>query len=248
MMECYAKEIRLLKLANSKTRMKTRAKMSLETGVVPEQPKEKHMTLGQHLDSLRKEEAEVLLSKAEIEKYEVYENYLKDDVLSDLNASAPTSSDFNDQLYFTPDKTSILFLTLKTHGIPDSMTHICNKSGLRWDTSAIQSPIHLSRVCMVFVRSHVDVDGTSEMGDTYKYLGLLGVRNSCQGPKIPGSTSYCTLHYSFTMDYPLNRNEIQQLGRNVIGCFKNKYGSCICSKGKVGTPVTEEIANAHVLK
>lgn len=211
----------------------------IEAGIPDDPPKEKRMTLGQHLAEERAKEAEEILHNDKISQFEVFQDYKKDDVITLLEATAEQEDLFRGQLYHG-EYTNIVFLDLQTGEHPKSFTHICNGSTVTWnlkelDVESSRYSFRLPAVYMVFVRGE-HVDGTSDE-NKYKYLGLIGLQSVSSGPKdgyasvLSGRSAspYIYLTATFTFEYVLSKKEQQLFGMNLMRCKKNKYGASLCA-------------------
>jgi len=152
--------------------MKTRAQRKVEDKTEPP-PKKRNITLGQHLLEEREEEAENILKLEAINKYEIFSNYKKPDVLSSLGATEMEGMKGTRYTCPNHNDTKIVFLSLETGPNPSQFTHICNNSCLIWNLKSLCLPEAPTGVQMVFVRGE-HVEGCTKDGEDYKYLGLVG--------------------------------------------------------------------------
>lgn len=211
-------------------------KRRLDEGIPEDPPKPKIQTLGKYLADEREKIATELQQDEDVADYEQFANYEKNDVLARLNAQAVDK--FKGQLYSTGEEhkgTRLVFLTFATGEHPKNFTHICNNTTIKWnlqDLKISSSHYHfgLPDVAMVFVRGK-HVEGTTAIGNMYKYLGLVGLQSisSGSGDGSYTSESYIYLQATFVFDYVLTKKELALFGNNIMKCKKNKYGSSLCN-------------------
>jgi hypothetical protein len=219
-------------ISNGGIRRSQRRK-NLEEGKTFDPPKEKSMTLGQHLQQERDRAAEELMESDALSKYETFVNYEKEDVINDL--SLEERPGFRGQLYFTPSgpkQAAVLFIPLSVGAHPKLFSHICNSSSLQWNLEKMHisssSTFGLPNVVLVFVCGQHLEGISSSTGTLFKCLGLLGVQSISSGPSGPGKP-YQYRGVTLVFDYVIRKKELEeQFGGNVMKCKKNRYGCSLC--------------------
>lgn len=215
------------------TRRRSQRRRNLVEGKTFDSPKEKSMTLGQHLHQERERAAEELMESDALSKYETFVNYEREDVIRDL--SLEEAPGFRGQLYFTSidsKQAAVLFIPLSVGSHPKSFSHICNSSSLQWNLERMHIPsssmFGLPNVVLVFVRGQ-HLKDISSTGTMYKCLGLVGVQSISSGSSGIGKP-YEYRGVTLVFDYVIRKKELEeQFGENVMKCKKNRYGCSLCA-------------------
>lgn len=213
-------------------RRSERNKKKVEGGGNEEPEKKKCRTIGQYLFQEREEKVKEIDDTNILSDYEVFQNYNKDDVITNLHLDEVPN--FNQQLYKTPTF-SVVFLSLSTGVHPKEFSHICNNKNVQWNLKDFEIPFsdtsfHLGNVILLFVQGEF-IEGAPKTSNIYKCLGLVGVESTSAGSKnnVLGNP-YVYLRATFVFDYVISRKELEtQFGLNVMKCKKNKYGCSICA-------------------
>lgn len=205
---------------------RTRAKRRAEADELPADPTPpKRQTLGQFL----LEERQDVIENAQEEDLEPFQVYEKEQVIADRQAeeSDPDNDVFKGVLYTTEGGTNLLFLTLPSQGRPSEMTHICNKSTLKWNTRGVgnEGGNKIPSVALIFVRGAF-VQETTLTSDKYLYLGTKG-RGSMRIYTVADGPAVVTFHLDD--DLKIGKKQLELLGKNCLKCKKNRYGATLCS-------------------
>lgn len=214
-------------------RRSSQRRKNLAEGRTFDPPKEKSMTLGKYLHQEREKTTQMIEeTHDDINKYEVFVNYDKIEVINDLNLVEEDG--FAHQLYHTPDRqVAVLFIPLSVGSHPRTFSHICNNSSMQWNLEKMHIPTSthfgLPNVVLVFVHGqHLEGMSLTSPKSLYKCLGLVGVQSTSSGALRTGQR-YEYIRATLVFDYVINRKElIEQFGDNVMKCKKNKYGTSLC--------------------
>lgn len=209
-----------------KTRSREK-KRKLDEGIPEEEPKPKMQTLGQYLWEEREKEANALEEKEDVQDLEQFQDYDKAEMIQKFGGQK--REQFDGIVYDGKDAI-LVFLTLEYGDHPKTFTHLCNNAGLKWNLQKYSLPSNSSlfgipSVVLLFVRGKF-VEGTTETGNMYKYLGPTGIKSISSG-NVNGTYKY--LEVSFTFNYVLSRKELALFGDNLMKCKKNKYGCSLCN-------------------
>jgi hypothetical protein len=208
-----------------KTRSREK-KRKLEEGIPEEEPKPKMQTLGQYLWEEREKEANELQEKEEVQELEPFQDYDKDEIIQKFGGQKREEFD---GVVYDGKEVKMVFLTLEYGEHPKTFTHLCNNSCLIWNLQKYDLPstarlFGIPSVVLLFVRGKF-VEGTTENGNMYKYLGPTGIQSTSSG-NVNGTYKY--LETRFVFNYVLSRKELALFGDNLMKCKKNKYGCSLC--------------------
>lgn len=211
---------------------RSQRKKNIMNGEPIDPPKEKSMTLGQHLFQERMKATQLIEENHDnpINNYEVFVNYDKNEVIKDLNLEEMDG--FSHQFYYTPNyQVAVLFIPLSTGPNPKSFSHICNNSSLQWNLQSMHIArsthfFNLPDVVLVFIQGqYIEGMSLTSSPSLYKCLGLVGVKSVSSG-----GDPHEYIRVTLVFDYVISRKELlEQFGENVMKCKKNKYGASLCN-------------------
>jgi hypothetical protein len=212
---------------------RSQRRKNLIEGTTIDPPKEKSMTLGQHLFQEREKKTNELLANELISQYETFENYDKAEVIARL--CLEEKEGFNGELYYTADKQlAVLFIPLSTATPAKRTSHICNSSSLQWNLESMRlassSHFGLPNVVLVFATGQHLKGLSLPPPSLYKCLGLVGVQSISSGSRggVLGQPSEY-IRATLVFDYSIRKRELEeQFGDNVMRCKKNRYGCSLC--------------------
>jgi hypothetical protein len=214
---------------------RSQRRKNLVEGTTFDPPKEKSMTLGQHLFREREKKTNELSDL--VSKFEAFENYNKAEVIAEL--ALEEKAGFDEELFYTSDKQlAVLFIPLSTSTPCRRTSHICNSSSLQWnlESKRLSTSTHfgLPNVVLVFATGqHLkDLSPLKRAASSaqYKCLGLVGVQSVSSGSRggVIGQPSEY-IRATLVFDYLIPKRELEeQFGDNVMRCKKNRYGCSLC--------------------